>query len=233
MARNIKSRTPPLEPRRRTKGAQDYHPRMLPKLRALLDAGRDESEIAAWFGVSHRTFRQWADENAPLRQALDSREDIREWDEERNLRMAHALSSRGATSVEIAHAFNVSPRTLTRWRQRCPEFDQALTMGVEAQLKVAEQTLFNVATGYVYEQERFVSTKEGLTKIVEQKINHPNPAMLRMFLEVHKPETYRPKTEADIAKAKEAERDEALDEVFRRIRESENHRVPIKYKPSG
>jgi hypothetical protein len=71
--------------------------------------------------------------------------------------------------------------------------DEALTMGIEAQLKVAEQTLFNVANGYVYEQERIISTKEGLTKVIEQKISHPNPAMLRLFLEANKPEKYRAK----------------------------------------
>lgn len=198
---------------------------MLPKLRALLDAGRDESEIAAWFGVSVRTMRKWADEHSPLKQALDSREDIREWDEARNLKMAYALSSRGATSVEIAQAFNVSARTLTRWRQRCPEFDQALTMGVEAQLKVAEQTLFKVATGYVYEQEKLISTKEGVTKVVEQKTSHPNPAMLRLFLEANKPEKYR-------QNARQAD-DDDLGDFMREIAERGAGTVKICYKDAG
>ncbi|MGI2036211.1 hypothetical protein ACRQ1B_27950 [Rhizobium panacihumi] len=204
----------------------DYHPRMLPKLRALLDAGRDESEIAAWFGVSVRTLRRWADEHSPLKQALDSREDIREWDEPRNLKMAYALSSRGATSVEIAQAFNVSSRTLARWRQRCPEFDEALTMGFQAQLKVAEQTLFNVATGYVYEQEKAISTKDGVTKVIEQKISHPNPAMLRMFLEANKPEKYR-------ASAKAPEEGDLLSELLREVQERETSQVSINYKDAG
>lgn len=225
MGQQGKSKTSLPEPRRKTKGAQDYHPRMLPKLRALLDAGRDESEIAAWFGVSVRTMRKWADEHSPLKQALDSREDIREWDEARNLKMAYALSSRGATSIEIAQAFNVSARTLARWRQRCPEFDQALTMGVEAQLKVAEQTLFNVATGYLYEQEKIISTKEGVTKVVEQKISLPNPAMLRVFLEANKPEKYR-------QNPKQADEDD-LDDFMREIAERGAGRVKICHRDAG
>lgn len=225
MVQHRKSKTSPPEPRRKTKGAQDYHPRMLPKLRALLDAGRDEREIAAWFGVSVRTLRKWADEHSPLKQALDSREDIREWDEGRNLKMAYALSSRGATSIEIAQAFNVSARTLTRWRQKCPEFDQALTMGVEAQLKVAEQTLFNVATGYVYEQEKIISTKEGVTTVIEQKISLPNAAMLRVFLEANKPEKYR-------SNAKQLAEDD-LGEFMRDIAERGFGQVEICHKDAG
>lgn len=214
------------EPRRRTKGAQHYDPRMLPKLRVLLEGGRDEKEIAAWFGVSLRTLKKWAEENQPVKAALDSREDIREWDEERNLRMAYALASRGAAPVEIAQAFNVTARTLNRWRHRCPDFDNALTMGMEAQMKVAEQTLFNVANGYVYEQERVISTKDGLTKVVEQKISHPNPAMLRMFLEANKPEKYR-------ANAKASEEGDELSELLRQVEEQELNQVQIKYKDAG
>lgn len=226
MKTTSKEATGTSEPRRRTKGAEDYHPRMLPKFRTLLEAGRDEAEIAAWFGITLRKLRKWAESNPPLKRAMESREDIREWDEARNLKMAYALSSRGATSIEIAQAFNVSARTLTRWRQRCPEFDQALTMGIEAQLKVAEQTLFNVATGYVYEQEKLISTKEGVTKVVEQKISHPNPAMLRLFLEANKPEKYR-------QNAKQADDDDDLGDFMREIAERGAGTVKICHKDAG
>lgn len=226
MKKTYRSATTPSETRRKTKGAEHYHPRMLPKLRALLDSGRGEDEIAAWFGVSCRTLRKWAEENPPLKEALDSREDIREWDEERNLRMAYALSSRGATAIEIAQAFNVTPRTLTRWRQKCPEFDRALSMGIEAQLKVAEQTLFNVANGYVYEQERTIATKDGLTKVIEQKLCPPNPAMLRLFLEANKPEKYGPH-------AKAPERRDPISDLLRELEERGIRGAEICQKDAG
>jgi hypothetical protein len=104
--------------------------------------------------------------------------------------------------------------------------DEALTMGIEAQLKVAEQTLFNVANGYVYEQERIISTKEGLTKFIEQKISHPNPAMLRLFLEANKPEKYR-------ANAKQTDQEDLLGEYLQEIEERETGRVQIRYRDAG
>lgn len=199
---------------------------MLPKVRALLDAGRGLKEIALWLGVSVRTLQSWADSAPPLRQALDSREDIREWDEQRNLKLAYALASRGATLIEVAQAFNVSSRTLTRWRQSCPEFDDALTMGAEAQLRVAEQTLFSMATGYVYEQEKILATKDGSIKVTEQKISHPNPAMLKLFLESNKPEKYR-------ANAKSVDDGNPIDEFVRQLGDRGAGQVQISYKDGG
>lgn len=109
-----------------------------------------------------------------------------------------------------------SPKTVARWRQRFPEFDAALNTGIDAQLRVAEPALFNVANGYLNFQERFISTKAGMTKVVEQKISHTNPAMFRLFLEANKPEKYPVNAKQDNGEA-------SLAEFLREIQERETN----------
>lgn len=58
------------------------------------------------------------------------------------------LTRLGATDTEIADFFDVSERTLNTWKQKHPEFLQALKRGKwEADARVAD-ALFRRATGY-------------------------------------------------------------------------------------
>lgn len=178
------------EPRRRTKGPVKFTNRHMPKVRQLLSHGLDDHALAACFGVDLEQWLIWASENDNLRSALDNREELHKWDADRNIEMARQLAARGATQIEIAAAFRVTERTLTRWRQDYPEFDDALQMGEEMQLEVAKRTLFKMATGFTYTEEKTVAVKGALMKVREEKVHLPSENSLRLFLISREPQTY-------------------------------------------
>lgn len=212
MARR-KSKEAEKQPRRTTKGAKAYSGRMLPKIRMLLSIGADEHDVAAYLGVSTELLLTWAKQHFDLAEALDARDEIRRWDHERNVGLAKELAARGASDAEIAQAFRVSARTLSRWRRQYPDFDEALRLGVEMQVQVAERTLFQIATGYVYDEERTVPVKGALLKVRETKQSLPDKDALRLFLIAHKPEKYSQKAKPEAGADEIGELARAIDEA--------------------
>lgn len=66
------------------------------------------------------------------------------------------LCQLGATDVEIADFFEVSPRTIYRWKLRYEDFCQSIKSGKEFADERVERGLFQRATGYGYvEQQAF------------------------------------------------------------------------------
>lgn len=61
---------------------------------------------------------------------------------------AQKLAMLGATDMEIADFFDVSVRTLQRWKITRPEFCRALNAGKEEADAKVERSLFQRATGY-------------------------------------------------------------------------------------
>lgn len=170
--------------------ADRYGVRILSRIQTLLEAGLDEHQIAVALEIEVETLLSWACGHADLKELFDNREQYRRWDEVRNLRIAEMLAERGASETEIAYAFNVSARTLANWRLEYPAFDEALTQGQEKLVKVAERSLFRMATGFLYEEERTVSTDAGLQKIREQKVRLPSAQAAATFLAANNPEKY-------------------------------------------
>lgn len=69
---------------------------------------------------------------------------------------AEKLCVLGATDDEIADFFEVSVRTIHRWKHEHEEFCHSLTIGKEAADNRVERSLYQKATGYTYvEQEAF------------------------------------------------------------------------------
>lgn len=64
------------------------------------------------------------------------------------------LCERGATDEEIAQHFEISTRTLYRWKAAYPEFCQAIQTGKDLADERVERSLYQMATGtYVKEQQ--------------------------------------------------------------------------------
>lgn len=51
--------------------------------------------------------------------------------DERFVKIAKVLCMRGGTDEDLADAFEVSPRTINRWKKDYPEFAEALAAGKE------------------------------------------------------------------------------------------------------
>ena len=65
---------------------------------------------------------------------------------------AWSLAIKGATDKEIADAFNISVRTLNRWKKDHPSFKQALDCGKGAADAKVERMLYERAIGYTCEE---------------------------------------------------------------------------------
>lgn len=146
-----------------------FRSRDLPLVMRLLEAGNDEFQIAHVLEISVETLFQAARQNKALREALDSRDEIRLWDERKNMSIAHQLSARGYSEIELVEAFGASPKTIRFWKRKYPDFDAALQMSEEMRIQVVERTLFEVTTGYVVEESKILNTKAGLKKVRERK----------------------------------------------------------------
>lgn len=141
--------------------------------RRMVLAKVPEDEIADFFHVDTEQLEWWKEEHHEFHEAF--RPDLRNyggrptsWDE-RNVTIAEQLAALGATDLEIAQAFEVSIRTIHRWKLEYPAFREALMLGKEAaDAKVAE-SLFKRATGYSFDSEKvfFVDGEAHRVEIIE------------------------------------------------------------------
>lgn len=73
-----------------------------------------------------------------------------------NVEIVQKLCSLGATDVEIADFFNVSVRTIHRWKLEHEDFCHAIKNGKDYADERVERSLYQRATGYAYvEQQGF------------------------------------------------------------------------------
>lgn len=85
---------------------------------------------------------------------------------------AWSLAIKGATDQEIADAFKVSRRTIIRWREDHPSFNEACMAGKEAADAKVKKTLYERATGYEYQEKESavdVDSRTGEQKPVRVK----------------------------------------------------------------
>lgn len=80
------------------------------------------------------------------------------------------LAALGAADPAIADFFNVSERTLHRWKQAEPAFAEALTLGKASADDRVEQSLYRRATGYSFEAQK-VFVVDG-KPVVVQHVEH-------------------------------------------------------------
>ena len=110
--------------------------------------------------------------------------------------IAGRLAERGATNRTVAAALGVHEETVRRWRQKYPEFGQALDNSkVRADLDVAS-SLFRQAIGYTYESQeaRVVKTSDGGEEVVVTtvvKYVPPRPAAAIFWLRNRQPSLWR------------------------------------------
>ncbi len=154
-----------------------------------------DKDIAGSFGIDVETLEWWKEEHPEFGAAF--RPDPRNyggrptsWDE-RNIAIAQTLASLGATDLEIAQAFEVSIRTIHRWKLEYPEFREALEIGKDEADKKVEDSLYKRATGYSFDSEKIVVI-EGEAQRIET-IEHvpPDTKAAMWWLQNRRPGTWR------------------------------------------
>ena len=117
----------------------------------------------------------------------------------RFIKQAEAMSALGLTDAEMAEVFDVSVRTLHRWKLDSEEFCHALKAGKEIADERVARALYQNATGYEYRETQAIKVKTGQ---YEEKVE-------LVEVEKHKPA----ETTAGIFWLKNRRRDEWRDKV--------------------
>lgn len=172
-----------------------YQKHFIGLARTMFLAKVSDAEIAHVIGIDTEQLEWWKEEHPEFGAAF--RPDPRNYGgrptvwEDRNITIAQTLASLGATDLEIAQAFEVSIRTIHRWKLEYPEFREALEIGKDVADKRVESSLYQRATGYSFDSEKIVVV-EGEPQRVEI-IEHvpPDVKAAMWWLQNRNPEKWR------------------------------------------
>jgi hypothetical protein len=101
---------------------------------------------------------------------------------------------RGATDQEIADYFEVSVRTLYRWKNKFPEFCQALKSSKAPADERVERSLFERATGYERDEVDIRVVGGEIVQTMVRKFYPPDTTAAIFWLKNRKPAEWRDKT---------------------------------------
>lgn len=111
---------------------------------------------------------------------------------------AEKLCMLGATDDEIANFFNVSTRTVYRWKNENERFCQALKVGKEAADNRVERSLYQRALGYTHDEEK-IFLHEGEAVRVDTVKHYPPDTTAGIFwLKNRRSQEWRDKQEVEV-----------------------------------
>lgn len=109
------------------------------------------------------------------------------------------MAERGATDVEIADCFEVSVRTLYRWKAEHDDFRQALKVAKDYADERVERSLYQRALGFEHDAVKIFVNKEGaITTVPYREIIPPDTTACIFWLKNRKREEWRDKVEAEV-----------------------------------
>ncbi|AAL49584.1 unknown [Sinorhizobium phage PBC5] len=242
---NVKAKVKkaPAKPRTARKAAVEREPapkpvkfekRFVGIARLMFLSKVSDKDIADSFGIDVETLEWWKEEHPDFGAAF--RPDPRNyggrptsWDD-RNITIANTLATLGATDLEIAQAFEVSIRTIHRWKLEYPEFREALEIGKEAADKKVEDSLYKRATGYSFDSEKIVVIEGEVHRA--EIIEHvpPDTKAAMWWLQNRRPGTWR-----DVRHIKhDVEEEGALGGWLRELAKSKNNTFrPVEDDPEA
>lgn len=106
-------------------------------------------------------------------------------------RVAQVMCEAGATDFELGRAFNVSERSIIKWRQTIPSFGAAAQTGKEPCDERVKRSLYQRAVGYDVTSEKVFNVGGKLVRV--KLIEHipPDPQCMLKWLHNRKPEEWR------------------------------------------
>ena len=120
------------------------------------------------------------------------------WISEEGLLLVGGWSKDGLTEKEISEKIGINPDTLNEWKNRFPEFSDAIKKNKEWADRRVENSLFKRATGYEYVEEtqelRFdKNTGEYVLKTTKRVKKHmpPDTTAQIFWLKNRKPASWR------------------------------------------
>lgn len=109
---------------------------------------------------------------------------------------AKEMCANGATDAELAHEFDVTVQTLYNWRNKYPEFLDAIKTNKPIADERVERSLFQRATGYERNAVKISFDKQGNPLYAHYvEFVPPDPTSMIFWLKNRKPESWRDKIE--------------------------------------
>jgi len=101
------------------------------------------------------------------------------------------LCLHGATDFEVAQEFDVSVRTLYRWKAEHPEFRQALKVGKDLSDDRVEASLYHRAVGYSYNAIKIMQNNGA--PVIVPYVEHvpPDPGAMSLWLSNRRREDWK------------------------------------------
>ena len=110
--------------------------------------------------------------------------------------LAFWMARAGMTDVEIAEEIGIHEATLYRWKEKYPEFCEAIKKGKEDPDDRVEQSLFKRAMGYEYEEAKVVAVDGRVSRVEKTKRHIASDVTACIFwLKNRRPEKWRDRHE--------------------------------------
>ena len=108
------------------------------------------------------------------------------------------LAQAGYTERQIALALDLTQSSITRWKQRYPEFKDLLQIWKLDADRQVERSLFERATGYVHDEERIYHDKDGkVTRVTVERHYPPDVKACIFWLKNRQKDLWKDKQEIE------------------------------------
>lgn len=119
------------------------------------------------------------------------------------IEQARNYSYLGATDEQVAKFFDVTTRTITRWKDDYPEFCLALKEGKEIADAKVSKSLYERATGYSHNEDKIFNDNGTPLVVPTTKHYPPDPTSMIFWLKNRQPELWREKREEQAPESNE------------------------------
>lgn len=126
---------------------------------------------------------------------------------------AKTLCENGATDEELAEAFEVSVRSIYRWKANYPEFCQALKTGKEVADERVERSLYAKAVGYTFDSEKVFQFQGQIVRTPVKEHVPPDTTAAIFWLKNRRAENWRDKSEVHYKHSLETMTDADLERI--------------------
>lgn len=161
-------------------------------VRNLFLSGANDKHVAAFLDVDLLTLEDMIQAHPSLRPKKDHGTTGRPTKfNAKFIEQGRKLAQLGATDLEIAQFFEVSLRTVHRWKIEHDEFRDAIEIGKDVADAKVEQSLYRRATGYSFDSEKIVVVEGEPVRL--ETIEHvpPDTKAALAWLYNRRPEQWR------------------------------------------
>lgn len=110
-------------------------------------------------------------------------------------KQAEKLCVLGATDEDLADFFEVSVRTIARWKSEHEDFCQALKVAKEEADNRVERSLYQRAVGYSFDSEKIFNGKDGIVRAATREHCPPDVTAQIFWLKNRRRQSWQEKQE--------------------------------------